>query len=90
MNDQAIILNDEAFKDKIANDGDTYDLDLVPTEHEAGEEETLMMKVLSQLRKKAQMNITPNIPKLYVVTMTKISNFLHKFWSEGGYYKKTK
>ncbi len=39
MNDQALILDDEALEDKIAFEGVTYDLDLVPTEHEAGEGE---------------------------------------------------
>ncbi len=33
------IPDDEALEDKIAFEGVTYDLDLVPTEHEAGEGE---------------------------------------------------
>ncbi len=38
-NDQELIPNDEALEDEIALEGVTYDLDLVPTEHEAGEGE---------------------------------------------------
>ncbi len=39
LNDQALIPNDEALDDENAIDEVTYDLDLVPTEHEAGEGE---------------------------------------------------